>query len=185
MRRLHFALHAMQRYVERHAPGLSLAEATRRLQDAVPSARRLRSNTPRGEEQWLAESIGVVFVIKRDGPGGERASCVTILPVGAEQEYVHEQRVSLPTVADPSTTALRLAMKFVVERAGVDDDARRTRDQIAEIAPWAVRPSFVDASNDSARTDDDLEHAPPRDVHSDARIARASRSSSAISSRRR
>ncbi len=65
MPRLNVRLHAAERYVERIDPSLTVAEASRLLNERAPSARPLGLRTPRGS--WLYELPGppcALLVIK-------------------------------------------------------------------------------------------------------------------------
>jgi len=81
-RRLTFTYHAVDRYVQRHAPELTIAEATRRLAAAALGAVRLKERTVRGHDQYHLPDLDVIAVIKRD-PGRKGATVVTILPAKA------------------------------------------------------------------------------------------------------
>ncbi len=76
MPRFGFTEHAIDRFIERHAPDLSRKEARKCLEETALKAVRLKEKTINGESQWMLED-GIILVTKRDG--GETV-CVTILP---------------------------------------------------------------------------------------------------------
>jgi hypothetical protein len=166
-----FMLHAIDRYVQRFDTNVSRQEATRRLGDASRSALRSRRHTRTGEEIWICEVLGrrVDCVIKRDGAWGGRegrAVCVTILPEGAGDSYVNEQRVSLPLPTDPSAEALRVAVRYAVASAQRGEErALRVVAEIKRIAPWAL--AGLEPANDRARDEAGIEEALRRDVSDD------------------
>ena len=71
-----FTEHAIDRFIDRHAPDLSRAEARKYLEQTALKAVRLKEKTINGQAQWQIED-GVVLVTKSDN--GENV-CVTILP---------------------------------------------------------------------------------------------------------
>lgn len=93
-----FTEHAIERYVRRHAPGMTLDEARKRLEDAAASATKLKARTVRGHTQWEIVSLGVVAVTKRD-PGKTEDVVVTILP--AYENWLQE------VIDDESAEALK------------------------------------------------------------------------------
>jgi hypothetical protein len=150
MKAMVFEHHAVERYIERYAPGTPLPKATRDLQALAAGACRLREKRSDGKDQWKAED-GTIFVVSYER--GLRR-CVTVLPVGADDRFIDEQRVSVPgDVVDPGTQAMRLAVSYLLERASVDPIARDVRDRIQAIAPWALSPAAVDPSNDTIAAD--------------------------------
>ncbi len=76
MPRFGFTEHAIDRFLERHAPHLTRAEARCYLEEAVLKAVRLKEKTYNGETQWQIED-GTVLVTKVDN---REHVCVTILP---------------------------------------------------------------------------------------------------------
>jgi hypothetical protein len=156
-----FTLHAIDRYVQRFDAGVSRQEATRRLGHASLSALRTRRKTGTGEEIWICEVLGrrVDCVIKRESG---HAVCLTVEPEGSGWSFVHEQRVSLPMPVDPSAEALRIAVRYAVASAARGEErAVRVIAEIKRIAPWAL--SGLEAANDRARDDSEIEDALPRD----------------------
>jgi hypothetical protein len=152
VRHLNFEPHAVERFIERHAPGLSMPEAHRRLRDAVASASIMRERTRSGDECWMLGDLDVVAVIKRDGRDGKRASCVTVLPKGGHREYVHERRVSMPTPPNPADAALRVAARYAIASAGRGcERARRVVQELSHLVPWIVSvEACADAENEGA-----------------------------------
>lgn len=153
-----FMTHALERYQQRYAPTLSQAECTERLKTGACNARRLRERTRSGEEIWSGEVDGVRvdFVVKRDGPGRGYAICVTVLPPGGAHTYVNEVRASVPTVADPATEALRRAVRFVASEAHRGQaEAAVLLEELTQIAPWSVRPSFIGEAAGGPHRDSD------------------------------
>lgn len=145
-----FMIHALDRYIERFSPGTPRPLATRMLSDASLRATRRRRNTRTGEEVWTLEvdSKRVDCVVKRDGPGRGRAVCVTVMPEGTADGYVHEQRVSQSSaVADPASEALRIAVRYAMA-AAQRGEARAIRvvEELTALAPWVVRGSFTGAA---------------------------------------
>lgn len=73
-----FTPHAIERFIERHAPGTSMLEAERHLQEA--NAVRLRQRTILGQLQYQLEEPRCVLVVKRDPRVRPELVCVTVLP---------------------------------------------------------------------------------------------------------
>lgn len=91
MPRIGFTEHAIDRFVERHAPELSREEARNFLAEAAQSAVKLRQKTYSGQFQWQVEDSGIILVTKRDA--GEDV-CVTVLPQ-PEQHGISEEEMEL------------------------------------------------------------------------------------------
>lgn len=159
---VNFQPHAIERFIQRHMPGITMPVAHRILRDAVPTARRLRDRTRSGEECWLLAEYDAVMVIRRDGRDGQRVSCLTILPKGAHQGYVHERRIPVPAVVDPTSEALRTAVHYAVASANRGEArAIRVVAEIRRIAPWAL--IGLDVVRDVARAEPENEDGLPRD----------------------
>jgi len=73
-----FTHHSIERFIERHAPSLSMAEAERHLLEA--SAVRLRERTILGQLQYQIDNPRCVLVVKRDHRMRPDLICVTVLP---------------------------------------------------------------------------------------------------------
>lgn len=69
--------HAVQRFVERHAPHMSFEEARRHLYRASAHSNKLKEKTLRGQFQWEINDPYCVLVIKFDRGN---PICVTVLP---------------------------------------------------------------------------------------------------------
>lgn len=96
--------HAAERLIERHRPELSFIEAVRVLREALPTARRLRERTRRGDERWLLPELGIVAVVKRSGRD-QRPACMTILPSREVEEVTDEDLDELIAAAGRSRGA--------------------------------------------------------------------------------
>lgn len=78
MTRITFSTHAIERYIERHAPWLEAAEARERLQWAARlRSTKLKQKTGAGDSQWQLRDPDVVLVVR---PDGGNSHVVTILP---------------------------------------------------------------------------------------------------------
>lgn len=114
MPRFGFTEHAIDRFIERHAPDLSRTEARRYLEDTALKAVRLKEKTLNGETQWQIED-GTVLVTKRDC--GENV-CVTVLPepfrrgpCAEELEMMREYAESHPDTRPKPSLPPRLPTK--------------------------------------------------------------------------
>ncbi len=110
MPRFGFTEHAIDRFIMRHAPHLSRAEARCYLEEAVLKAVRLKEKTFNGETQWQIED-GTVLVTKIDN---RENVCVTNLPgprhYGPSDDELEMMReyASRPTPSpEPGEAALR------------------------------------------------------------------------------
>ena len=74
--------HAIDRFIQRHAPHMNTTQAELHLSEAVETAAHLREKTLLGHEQWVIAEPHCVLVIKKDG---RKRVCVTVL---AEPEPV-------------------------------------------------------------------------------------------------
>ena len=73
--------HAVERFRERWAAGLSYQHALRELRLLSRSARRLRERTAAGDLQFEAsDGSGIIFVVKREPGFGDGLVCATVLP---------------------------------------------------------------------------------------------------------
>lgn len=71
--------HAVERFVQRHAPAMSHRQARAYLEEKAPHAARLKERTIKGDQQWQLHDPECVLVMKRDFR--LRAwVCVTVLP---------------------------------------------------------------------------------------------------------
>ncbi len=73
--------HAVERYIQRHAPGMAFAKAFAQFEQALPTAQKLRERATgrRGGFQWQLRDPDFVLITKVD-PGDPRHICVTVLP---------------------------------------------------------------------------------------------------------
>lgn len=72
--------HAVERFRERWAKGLTYPHARRELMILATGATRLKERSVNGQEQWLVnDGSGIILVMKRD-PGQRGMICVTVLP---------------------------------------------------------------------------------------------------------
>jgi len=81
---LDFTQHAVERFIQRHAPGLSIAEARAHLEDRGHDATRLKQKTIKGQAQWQIDDPPCILVVKYD-TRIRRAVVVTVL---AEPETI-------------------------------------------------------------------------------------------------
>lgn len=72
--------HAVERFRERWAQGLTYAHARRELSLLAQRATHMRERSVNGQEQWICnDGSGIVMLMKRDA--GQRGMiCVTVLP---------------------------------------------------------------------------------------------------------
>jgi hypothetical protein len=87
--------HAVDRFVERHAPHLTAGEAFRHLLQELPNAAHLKAKTLLGHHQWQIRDPDCVLVL-RENCG--RMICVTVLPEPESQD---------PSVAEARTLKRR------------------------------------------------------------------------------
>jgi type IV secretory pathway VirB10-like protein len=78
MARILFSDHAVERFIERHAPEMSLEEARQHLENEGQRAVRLRERTILGQEQWELQNPKCILVIKNSDDAGR--VCKTVLP---------------------------------------------------------------------------------------------------------
>ncbi len=104
MGRIYFSDHAVERFIERHAPDMTPEEAREHLEQEGPRAIRLRERTILGQEQWQLQDPPCVLVIKNSDDAGR--VCKTILPTRQnhggwtedELEIVREASERLPPI---------------------------------------------------------------------------------------
>jgi hypothetical protein len=58
--------HAVDRYIQRHAPSLSFASAKARILTELSGAMLLRQRTHRGDFRWLVPGLDAVAIVKED-----------------------------------------------------------------------------------------------------------------------
>lgn len=107
--RIEFTEHAILRFIERHAPQMSMEEARDYLSTAASGAVRLKAKTIRGQTQWHIPANQIVLVTK---PDGQEHVCVTILP--------HKENVP----RTPTEEEL-LELMFIEERSAEERKATR------------------------------------------------------------
>jgi hypothetical protein len=73
--------HAVERFVQRHAPHMTAKEAYQHLCVAWRSAAHLRAKTILGHHQWQLRDPDCVLVLRENGG---RLICVTVLPEAEE-----------------------------------------------------------------------------------------------------
>lgn len=92
---IRFTEHALEQFVRRHAPDMTLTQARTHLQVQSASAVQMNWRTALGDMQWRISDPDCILVVKRDsykpgGKGARRASgkavltCVTVLPYQEE-----------------------------------------------------------------------------------------------------
>lgn len=69
--------HAINRFIQRHAPEMSYDQAKRHLQTESRQAAHLRNKSVNGQSQWRLDNPNCILVMKRDGRDD---ICVTVLP---------------------------------------------------------------------------------------------------------
>lgn len=74
--------HAVLRYVERHAPGLSHVQARADIEHLAGGATPLKKRTLGGQQLWRVDVPPMLLVIK---PDSGRYVCVTVLPPSVEE----------------------------------------------------------------------------------------------------
>lgn len=82
--------HAITRFRERYVSDEEQDEVAPRLEREAMTSVPIKERTICGEEQWRSPD-GVVFVIKRDGPG-RSPICVTIIPRQSDQTHGRRRR---------------------------------------------------------------------------------------------
>lgn len=110
MAKLAITDHAISRFIERHAPGLTFAAARDLIEERAQHAQRLETRTVVGDMQWRITDPDCILVVKRDSERGRAAGrkyrdrpgtqgagglvVVTVLPVveqlwleGDEEDY--------------------------------------------------------------------------------------------------
>ncbi len=110
--------HAVERYIERHAPNLDNRTALMILTEAMQDATKQKQNSRLGNEVWLLRSLGVQAVIKRD----PHPVVVTILPaVEANVEEPYEEDAAeppkppLPIVPAPAEKPRKIPIKRIIK----------------------------------------------------------------------
>jgi hypothetical protein len=101
-----FTVHAIERFIERHAPELTYDEARKYLEENAEQASRLRQRTVLGQEQWQIAEPPCVLVVKTTHTG---RVCVTVLPAPEhfggitedEMEIIREASARLPPIEVP------------------------------------------------------------------------------------
>lgn len=91
-----FTHHAVERYIQRHAPELAYEVALARLQQAT--ALKLRERTLLGQMQYEIQDPYCVLVVKRDRACTPDLICVTVLPArensngwSPEEEWIRNE----------------------------------------------------------------------------------------------
>jgi len=98
-----FSDHAIQRFIERHAPGLNTVEAHAVLIDAATHrAAKLKSRTLRGDQQWQLRNPDVVIVTKTDAG---RIIVKTVLPSAQVGLTAEEAETVCDYLAQPDVAA--------------------------------------------------------------------------------
>lgn len=88
MPRICFTDHAIDRFMERHAPRMNRTRARYLLERGAESATRLRTKTYKGQTQWQLDYPDVVLVTKNDN---KEIICVTVLPEPAQEGIPYEE----------------------------------------------------------------------------------------------
>lgn len=91
-KRVRFTIHAVERFIERCAPGCSYADAMHLLKDAMANAVRLDNHGD--AEVWLAPAYECRLIVRRSSRG---VRCVTVLTGGED--------FSVPTKQNAMATA--------------------------------------------------------------------------------
>jgi hypothetical protein len=71
--------HAAERFVQRHAPGMTIHEGKTYLQDNIHLAAPLKEKTIKGDQQWQLDDPYCILVMKKDWHS-KLWVCVTVLP---------------------------------------------------------------------------------------------------------
>ena len=74
---IRFSDHAVERFIERFAQGMSVGQARAWLEQEGPQATRLRTRTALGQEQWELQNPKCILVVKNSEDAGRM--CKTIL----------------------------------------------------------------------------------------------------------
>jgi hypothetical protein len=88
--------HAAERYIERHAPGLSFAASKERLLQQLVGAKPLRDRSRAGDPRWLISSLGVVAIVKEEPRG---RTVVTVEPQRPEDVVEENEAVLVEAAA--------------------------------------------------------------------------------------
>ena len=87
---IQFTPHAIQRFVERHAPEMDLRSAEEHLVQI--EATRLKERTVSGDIQYQIEDPRCLLVVKRDPRCNPDLICVTVLPCRSNKhEWTEEE----------------------------------------------------------------------------------------------
>jgi hypothetical protein len=73
--------HAAERYIERIAPGTSMATAKARLGVHVGSAARLKQKTTSGDDIYISDSLKCRLVVRGSQHGENDRVVITVLPL--------------------------------------------------------------------------------------------------------
>lgn len=136
MGRFDVTAHAVERYVERHAPGTPFDVAFVAFNELLKGASPVRSKSINGQALWRVDDPPMLLVTKRDGG---RVVVVTVLPPSAVEEDADAK------AAEEEMLAAYERIRPLVEReetprADADDFARKFRvtcdgikDEIAKL----------------------------------------------------
>lgn len=123
--------HAVDRYCEHFAPGLSHAEARAKLEASAQSAIPLREKSINGDFLWRLSDLDIVLITKRDH--GVHVA-VTVLPPAAMEGRRHT----------PRYLEERMEVARVHRESIAADEARIAEAQAALLASQESRPDRTD-----------------------------------------
>ncbi len=135
MAEFYFTLHAVERFLERHAPTTMTTRdaAIAHLRTQARSAVRLREKTINGQEQWEIQNPYCVLVVKHDPStksGHVRQMvCVTVLPESDSRNFsLSEADVEFFTEMAKSNSEIKFRAQeteTIQDKAAIEANTRR------------------------------------------------------------
>lgn len=87
--------HAVERFIERIAPGTSMETARARLSAHADSAAKLKQKTHAGDAIYQSDSLKCRLVVRSSQRGEQERVVITVLPLGGEAVSEHDD-VEIP-----------------------------------------------------------------------------------------
>jgi len=129
--------HAAERYIERIAPGTSMATAKARLGVHVGSAARLKQKTTSGDDIYISDSLKCRLVVRGSQHGEHDRVVITVLPLdfSAQDNEAVTVDVEEDAPAVPTFNLAQVMQDLINGSSGMRDMTLTglTRDQLIDV----------------------------------------------------
>jgi hypothetical protein len=125
--------HAAERFVERHAPELTLTQGRAYLEEQAPLAAHLKEKTIKGDHQWQLDDPYCILVMKKDWRTREWV-CVTVLPEPQGSPIPYDE--------------MEMMREHILQQAQREEPEPETVEAVEKVLSSAPRVDLIRPSSD-------------------------------------